>query len=223
MNETTDQAAADRVRAYLDGRARFTHLSDQIAEVKNGGSPWAYLTVTDLESLLAEREALTKALRVERLRCQSAERLLAMAPDVGVFEQLTGAPQPSHAAPQRHAGAPGPAEPGNETAEGSEAPQGAAEGDGRDVGRCPTCAAWIYLEAGRIVPHSMLRGAATLPGDDPEACDGAGWLPAARATEPPITPEDEGISTTDVHAQIAADQRAYCPGCGLPETNCACG
>lgn len=39
----------------------------------------------------------------------------------------------------------------------------------------------------------------------------------------PPAPEDEGISTADVHAQIAADQRAYCPDCGHPETNCACG
>lgn len=39
----------------------------------------------------------------------------------------------------------------------------------------------------------------------------------------PITPEDEGIATADVQAQQAADARAYCPDCGHPETNCACG
>lgn len=44
-----------------------------------------------------------------------------------------------------------------------------------------------------------------------------------RAAQSPIAPEDKGISSADVTAQQAADQRAYCPDCELPETNCACG
>lgn len=49
--------------------------------------------------------------------------------------------------------------------------------------------------------------------------------PWETASEDPfgITPEDEGIATADVHAQQQADARAYCPDCGHPETNCACG
>lgn len=47
------QAARDRITAYLDGRQHILGDRDQIAEAKNGGSPWAYLTVTDLRTVLA--------------------------------------------------------------------------------------------------------------------------------------------------------------------------
>lgn len=38
-----------------------------------------------------------------------------------------------------------------------------------------------------------------------------------------IAPQDERVSSADVAAQTEVDQHAYCPDCGHPETNCACG
>lgn len=52
---------AQRVQAYLDARAELVskgaNLTDQIAEAKNGGQPWARLTVTDLQAVLDELDA----------------------------------------------------------------------------------------------------------------------------------------------------------------------
>jgi len=47
------RAARDRIAAYLDARTHILGDRDQIAEAKNGGSPWARLTVTDLRTVLA--------------------------------------------------------------------------------------------------------------------------------------------------------------------------
>lgn len=52
---------AQRVQAYLDARAelaeRGANLGDQIAEAKNGGQPWARLTVADVQGVLDELDA----------------------------------------------------------------------------------------------------------------------------------------------------------------------
>lgn len=85
-------------------------------------------------------------------------------------------------------------------------PQRPAEGFGPP--RCPTPNPLFVGETCvRVVGH---------PGDHQDG-RGGGWPNRG------IAPEDEGIATADVLAQQAADARAYCPGCGLPETNCACG
>lgn len=85
-------------------------------------------------------------------------------------------------------------------------PQRPAEGFGPP--RCPTPNPLFVGETCvRVVGHS---------GDHRDG-RGGGWPNQG------IAPEDEGIATADVLAQQAADARAYCPGCGLPETNCACG
>lgn len=62
MNDSHDNGATGRVAAYLDARDAFPHLDDQIAEAKNGGSPWARLTTTDLRAVLAENETMRQQL-----------------------------------------------------------------------------------------------------------------------------------------------------------------
>ena len=59
---------AQRVQAYLDARAELTergaNLGDQIAEAKNGGRPWARLTVADVQGVLDELDAAQASLDV---------------------------------------------------------------------------------------------------------------------------------------------------------------
>lgn len=224
MNETTGQSAVDRVRAYLDARRYILGDLDQIAEAKNGGSPWAYLTVTDLESLLAEnaavaadRDRVRNALRevlslswqrghpgYEAMRTPWIEtgRVHEWLYALSESERPTPATMP-HAAPQRHADAPGPVEPGNETARGYEAPQGAA---GDDDG--PTLVhAERFDGMGRPTGHALCDDQDRLL--DGGELDNGVWqvnCPTCLRLAREIAPEDEGISTADVLAQIAADE-----------------
>lgn len=78
----TPDTPAGRVLAYLDARTPWaagegTHLPDGIAYLSDPFN--VQLSEADLREVLRERDQLAAALRVEKLRSQSAERLLAEA------------------------------------------------------------------------------------------------------------------------------------------------